>query len=161
MPIFSDNYISRIRTATTTKNETKIKSIAEAHEKGHVVRGIEPHENFFVKRFIKGFDFTGAKVPKKDLDHNSKLEEPLPVEDMQKNFINYLCSASEIAERMSQLKGYFGFKGNEKFTKEHLTYAREHYCADTGMDNYMTEFFNAITNDTEEEFLRIINTCGI
>lgn len=65
--------------------------------------------------------------------------------------------AVEIVARMSQLKNYFGFTGEEEFTKTHLDYAREHYANDTGLDNNMTEFFEAITPDSEERFLKLIN----
>lgn len=62
---------------------------------------------------------------------------------------------------MNQLKNYFGFKGTEVFTNQHLDIAREYYLADTGMDNDMTEFFQAITPETEAKFLELINTSGI
>ena len=62
---------------------------------------------------------------------------------------------------MSQLKNYFGMNGSEQFTKEHLDYARTQYVADTGMDNRMTHFFQAITPETEATFLELINSSGI
>ncbi len=62
---------------------------------------------------------------------------------------------------MSQLKCYFGMNGDEVFTPEHLVYAREHYVTDTGLDNLMTQFFQAITPETENGFLELINTSGI
>jgi hypothetical protein len=80
---------------------------------------------------------------------------------VRNSVISYLFTGQELAERMSQLKNYYGMKGNEPFTKEHLHYAREHYVQDTGMDNYMKFFFQAITPETEDEFLRIINSSGI
>ena len=62
---------------------------------------------------------------------------------------------------MSQLKGYFGFKGAEQFTAEHLAYAKEHYVKDTEMNNGMSEFLKAITPETESFFLELINNSGI
>ena len=52
-------------------------------------------------------------------------------------------------------------KGNEKFTLKHLAYAREHYIPDTGFDNNMSEFFSAITKETESRFIELINSSGI
>ncbi len=62
---------------------------------------------------------------------------------------------------MSQLKNYFGMSGNELFTAEHLRYARKHYIPDTGVDNNMRQFFQAITPEAEGEFLKVINSCGM
>ncbi len=62
---------------------------------------------------------------------------------------------------MSQLKNHFGLKSDERFTKEHLDYARMHYVTDTGFDNRMTPFLKAITPETEESFLELINSSGI
>ena len=42
----------------------------------------------------------------------------------------YFRIVDELAERMSQLKNYFGFKGGEVFTRQHLAYARENYLKD-------------------------------
>ena len=39
--------------------------------------------------------------------------------------------------------------------------AKENYIKDTGLDNLMSDFFEAITPEKEEEFLRLINTSGI
>lgn len=50
---------------------------------------------------------------------------------------------------------------DEKFTKEHLRYAKEHYIADTGLDNGMAFFFQAISPEKEDAFLEIINNSGI
>ena len=65
--------------------------------------------------------------------------------------------ADELVARMSQLKNYFGFKGNEPFTKEHLAYAREHYIQDTGLDNNMKSFFEAVPSEKEDEFILVMN----
>jgi hypothetical protein len=42
-----------------------------------------------------------------------------------------------------------------------LRYAKEHYITDTGFDNKMTPFLKAITPETENEFIRLINSSGI
>ena len=52
-------------------------------------------------------------------------------------------------------------KGDEQFTKEHLHYAKEHYVSDTQVDNEMRLFFQAITPEREDEFVRLIHTSGI
>lgn len=82
-------------------------------------------------------------------------------ERIRDNLIDALFNGVELAERMSQLKNYFGMDGDQLFTKEQMHYAKEHYIKDTGMDNHMRFFFQAITPETEEAFLQIINTSGI
>jgi hypothetical protein len=62
---------------------------------------------------------------------------------------------------MSQLKNYFGMRGDEKFTKEHLEYARKNYMKDTGFVIQIKPFFDAITKETEKNFLDIINNLGV
>ena len=52
-------------------------------------------------------------------------------------------------------------KGNEKFTLEHLAYAREHYVYDTGTDNHMSETLSLITKEKESKFIELINSSGI
>lgn len=64
----------------------------------------------------------------------------------------------ELAERMAQLKNYFGFKGNEMFTRQHLAYAKDHYINDGGVNNSMDIFLSLITPETEDKFLETINT---
>ncbi len=64
--------------------------------------------------------------------------------------------ADEVVARMSQLKNYFGFCGDEEFKLEHLNYARENYVKDTGLDNNMSDFFNAIMDD--KKFVELMNT---
>lgn len=67
--------------------------------------------------------------------------------------------ADELLARMGQLKNYFGFKGDEEFTKEHLDYARKHYVLDTGLDNNMTELLVAIGKNEEnsKQFIALMN----
>lgn len=158
-----------VKTAPTLKQ----KSIMAAHEKGHAIR---PYfASFFDKYFQLGFepekiDFTEEDLNKlilssknsadPDVSYSTDLVD-ITLEDGKRGAIDYIFSAAEIAERMSQLKGYFGMSGNEQFTREHLHYAREHYIKDTGMDNSMTHFFQAITPETEDKFIEIINSAGI
>ncbi len=140
-------------------------SITESHEKGHFIRVFG--DRYFREYFCSGFDknifpYTTEMVLKYSKKH---LMVDSINEDHVRNYIRegkrYLFTGHEIAERMSQLKAYFGMKGNEKFTLEHLAYAREHYISNTGFDNNMTEFFSAITKDTEARFIEIINSSGI
>lgn len=141
-------------------------SIAEAHEKGHTIR---PYRGFFFdQRFEPGFDTSHTVIDPEEpmtqyeLSHIEDIPEDVsPLECVRSRIISYLFSATEIAERMSQLKNYFGMRGSERFTKEHLDYVRIHYVVDTGLDNHMTHFFQAITTETEETFLDLINSMGI
>lgn len=106
------------------------KSIIEAHEKAHgILMNLTEGEKEEIRT---GFQFRLEKYKDK-------------------------AQADELLARMSQLKNYFGFKGNEQFTKEHLAYAREHYIQDTGLDNDMTSFFEAVPNEKEDEFVHIMN----
>ena len=58
-------------------------------------------------------------------------------------------------------KNYFGMSSNEQFTKNHLKYVKLHYIEDTDFDNGMKHFFQAITPETEQAFLELINSSGI
>ena len=151
------------------KPTTKQMSIIEAHEKGHQVRTYHG----LTEKFRAGFDLSNvifteeyAEVLKKELENqgeeyeDSDKEQSLE-EQRNEHFNYYLFTAPEIAERMSQLKNYFGFKGAEVFTKAHLDYARQHYIEDTGMDNGMKLFFQGITSATEDAFIELINSTGI
>jgi hypothetical protein len=144
-------------------------SVFEAHEKGHKIR----HYDALTKRFREGFDILKVQFTHADYElfkndtanHANKSgghERELSLEEKREEYLNgYLFTGMEIAERMSQLKNYFGFKGDEKFTKEHLDYAKEHYIRDTNMDNGMRMFFEGITAETENTFLELINNFGI
>jgi hypothetical protein len=152
---------------TDKKLTEKQYSIIAAHEKGHRVR---EYLGSLDERFQRGFDRSKANFTEKDYDilkkdydnQTSKQNGEFPPFEVEKEgYFDYLFSASEIAERMSQLKNYFGIQGAETFTKEHLQYAREHYVKDVGMDNGMVLFFQAITPETEDSFLELINECGI
>jgi len=144
------------------------KSIAEAHEKGHILRPL-PHL-FSEKYFAPAFDMSKVVFTEDDLkamilerqsqERNSENVMPDPTRERE-IYLEYLFSGKEIVERMSQLKNYFGMRGAEHFTREHLEYARQHYLNDIGIDNGMAHFFQAITSKTENNFLELINSSGI
>jgi hypothetical protein len=157
-------------------------SIAEAHEKGHVLRPYHsnyyPMPDIFTAHFLPAFDIDQVKITDEDIrvfteqqkikeaESNSHDEEYEPSqvteESLRSGYLQYyLFNALEIAERMAQLKNYFGMSGADQFTAEHLAYAREHYLQDTGLDNGMTHFFQAITPETEGKFIELINSSGI
>lgn len=136
-------------------------AMIEAHEKGHGVRYYGG--KYLDKYFAEAFDQNAVEFTRDDYyrDHVKEERGRLGYEDAKKQFFQYLFSARELAERMSQLKNYFGMRADEQFTKEHLNYARLHYIQDTGMDNRMRFFFQAVTPEKEEKFLEIINSAGI
>lgn len=113
------------------------KNIIFAHELGHSIRNYKGED---IKEIRKALDY-------------SKMEAP--------GSKTYLKKPEEVIERMSQLKNYFGMQGSEKFTKEHLRVAKENYLKDTELDNNMTDFFNAITPETEDAFIEVINKFGV
>ena len=145
------------------KATNKQLSIIEAHEKGHVIRSYDNLRKYF----SVGFDPTKMIFTEKDLEIQANLakeeteNQDFSAEALKEGVVRYLFSGNEIAERMSQLKNYFGIKNSEPFTKDYLDYAREHYISDTGMDNHMGHFFQAITPDTESAFLELMNSSGI
>ncbi len=150
------------------KPTSKQMSIIEAHEKGHQIRSYY----HLTERFKEAFDISKVDFTEEDFDvlkrdRENQTNRPintqpeLTLEEARDQYLSHLFTAMEIAERMSQLKNYFGFKGDEKFTSKHLHYAREHYVNDTDMDNGMKLFFQAITPETEDAFLEIINNSGI
>ncbi len=161
MPNRGVMHLGWIQPQNNQKPSTKQWSAIEAHEKGHCVREYEALDEIFQK----GFDISKATFTAEDYEISQRSgsagAESVSFEDKKHLFMENLFSASEIAERMSQLKNYFGFSGDEIFTKVHLDYAREHYLCDTGLENGMRQFFEAITPETENEFLRIINNFGI
>ncbi len=144
----------------------KQKNYTEAHEKGHTVRKLR---STVARVYINtGFDFNNVRLSKDRLNslraHYAALGEDVSAatdEELRDSVIEYLENPMELIERMSQLKNYFGILGTEPFTKEHLVYARDRYIPDTGMDNHMVEFLQAITPQTEDKFLAIINNCGV
>ncbi len=153
---------------TGEKPNTKQMSIINAHEKGHRVRNF--YDNY-TEMLRSAFDISRVNFTEQDLEFLQKSREQsnklveggeMSFEEERDNYLkNYLFTGKEIAERMSQLKNYFGFAGNEQFTKKHLDFARKNYIKDTNMDNSMRLFFEAITPETEDEFLWLINNSGI
>lgn len=151
MPILDENKIDQIQ------------GIIVAHEKGHVVRAFD--EEYFDKYFIQGFipnykevDIEPYRVTYTQTDQASEYTSE---NELMDGIMDYLFTGPEIAERMSQLKAYYGMQGDELFTKEHLDYAKKNYIKDTGLDNFMAVFFSSITQESETKFLEIINTSGI
>jgi len=154
---------------TGKKATPKQMSIIEAHEKGHRIRFYDSITGILRQAFdVSKVQFTEEDydIIKKDIENHTDKpedsEQELSLEEIREQYLNnYLFTGMEIAERMSQLKNYFGFRGDEKFTKSHLDYARAHYIEDTGMDNSMGLFFQGITPETEGKFIELINTSGI
>lgn len=116
------------------------KNIIESHEKGHGLRD-----------FVTSSESSDLKtsVDFKILQDKEK--------ETGTRFVNYLSTPEEIAERMSQLKNYFGFKASDIMTKEHLKYAKDYYVEDTGLDNGMSLLLSAVTKETEDKFLDTLN----
>lgn len=115
------------------------KNIIEAHEKGHGVRDFVSSDR---RDFKDAIDLD--IVEKDDLETGTRQ-------------IGYLSTAEEIAERMAQLKNYFGMTAVDTFTKDHLKYAAEHYVVDVGLDNNMSLFLKAVTGKTVDKFIDTIN----
>ncbi len=144
-------------------------SMVEAHEKGHNIRDYDGPQ--YDEYFHQGFDLSKITLPSERIKHiketwlrhreDSKKSEEITDEKVIRAVIKGNLNGMEIAERMNQLKNYFGFEGTEEFTKAHLDIAREHYIPDTAMDNEMTAFFQVITPETEDKFLELINNSGI
>lgn len=153
---------------TGEKLTRKQMSIVEAHEKGHRIR---PYHNELALMFIQGFDPSEVEFTEADYEIQEEMWKksfeatgsPMPSrEELKINYLaDYLFQPNELAERMNQLKNYFGMQGAELFTKAHLDYARTHYVQDTGFDNGMRFMFQAVTPEKEEEFLKLINSAGI
>ncbi len=132
-------------------------SVVEAHEKGHLIRPYGLYGDFFKT----GFDSAACSVDESRLQAMREMHPTESNEALRESVVEAILNPMEIAERMAQLKNYFGMKGDELFTSEHLAYARVNYIRDTGLDNDMTLFFQAITPETEPEFIRLINSAGI
>lgn len=145
------------------KLSTKQLSIVEAHEKGHFVRNYsgEIQDELFFQYFSKGFDPKAVSIDAKTLRQKFGKLKDFNDEKVEYIILGKIFSPNELAERMSQMKNYFGMSGSQKFTKQHLQYARENYIKDTGLDNWMTEMFQAITPEKEDGFIELINTAGI
>ncbi|HCC06017.1 TPA: hypothetical protein DEP94_01485 [Candidatus Nomurabacteria bacterium] len=147
----------RPTTDPLTENEIRKRSLIEAHEKGHVFRYLK------ASTYLRN-RFTPAFISPLDVEKHLLQKFPKMSESEAGVIIKYLFDFErpiEIMERMSQLKCYFGMKGDEKFTSQHLQYARDHYLKDVMYDNKMEPFFDAITPQTEFAFLKLINSAGI
>lgn len=158
-------------------------SIAEAHEKGHCIRSFDSvNDDSPIRVWVRSaFDFSiKPTLSEKELDKLKNIfynkEQIISFDEMIESgqttkdkfneilitdYLSILESTDEIIERMSQLKNYFGMKGNEQFTKEHLDYARKHYGEDTGFVLQIKMIFDLITKDTEKNFLDVINNLGV
>ncbi len=155
--------INSLHPDTGEKWTQKQLSITEAHEKGHSIRLFSYAGSVFNKNIQSGLDFSDIQIDipnnlrKSFLNGNPEISD----EKIKKSLVEYHNYPWEIIERMAQLKNYFGMKGNEVFTKEHLDYAKAHYLSDTGMGIQMSIFLDAITPQTEQKFLELINTLGV
>lgn len=121
------------------------KDIINSHEKGHGLRDFySPIEKMEISQVIDSKVIAEAEQRKKENNPNAR-------------FLNYLARPEEIIERMSQLKNYYGFSAKDVFTLNHLEYAKINYVSDTGLDNQMSIFMNAVTPETIKSFLKVIN----
>lgn len=115
------------------------KNIVEAHEKAHgILMGMTNGEMEYIRSV---FNTVNNRNKGKIIKSYSNKEQ-----------------IGDVVARMTQLKNYFGFKGGEEFTRDHLDFARENYIKDTGLDNNMSEFFDAIDRENEDRFIELMNT---
>jgi hypothetical protein len=125
-------------------------NIVEAHEKGHGLR-----------------DFTSS-IDRQELraviDPELLMELTEEYQELERTGLkegrfrgSYVEHPDEIVERMAQFKNYFGMGATDTFTKKHLDYIREHYIADTGLDNGITDLLRCVSPKTEASFLAVIN----
>ncbi len=138
-------------------------SIIEAHEKGHGVRLLHMGENL-ASKIRSGLDFSKIKIDDRMISiwrEVGKARAEMSNDNVREEILDYFSQPHEIMERMAQLKNYFGMKGDERFTKRHLDYAKQHYLEDTGMGIQMAPFLEAITPETQDNFLLLINSLGI
>jgi len=138
------------------------KAVFLAHEKGHQLRRYRGLTHLD-QQFREVIDWENLPVTPEELKVLQSREASMvdwDLEEAQKKMKDYF-DACEIVERMSQLKNYFGFRGNQSVTKKHLDYAKQHYVEDIGFDNDMALFLRAITPGKEEQFLETINTLGV
>jgi hypothetical protein len=161
-------HLGFIMTWNNKKISEKELNIIEAHEKGHLIRRYvgSYFDNYFQQCLnIDKIEYPNYFNKEKIIENIKQSPEyddiELNDETLKEIFLDRLFNALEIAERMGQLKNYFGMSGEEYFTKEHLDYAKAHYIEDTGVDNLMGIMFNAITPEKEDKFLEIINSAGI
>ena len=163
---------------TGKKLTEKQLNFTESHEKGHVLRPYSKVSSLFREgeyiyptyhlgeKFLKAFDFDKVTLTEQDIENKRQDNIVNNIkwrtrDEISYQIIEYLKQPGEIAERMAQLKNYFGMRDNEQFTKEHLLYAKKHFSEDTEFDNWMTQFFQAITPEKEDVFIELINSAGI
>lgn len=142
-----------------SEEEIQQRSMFEAHEKGHVFRKLKPSQ-YLQERFSQAFDLSNINLETYIPEGRPEGVTDEQIKESVEDYFN-LSDPHEFIERMSQLKGYFGMKGDEKFTPQHLEHAREHYLEDIKFDNNMKAFFQAITPETEYAFLKLINSVGV
>jgi hypothetical protein len=130
------------------------KNITEAHEKGH---GFRDFTSSYDRQEIKAAIDTQAL---ETLTTQRRREEQSGKSEGRFSSM-YVEKPEEIIERMAQFKNYFKMGATDKFTKEHLEHIREHYVADTRLDNGVTDLLFCVTPKTEATFLKLINTYPI
>ena len=59
--------------------------------------------------------------------------------------------------RGTQLKNYFGLREGQNITPEMWEYAKQNYIKDTGLDNDMKTFFEAVDESKLPQFLSWLN----
>ena len=138
-------------------------NLIESHEKGHGIRHF--NEDSPIGKSIKdSLDFSQVVIDEKDLNllrTRSKIKDNKDEAIIGFYLDGLRNSPDEIIERMAQLRNYFGMKGNEEFTKEHIVYAKENYIKDIGMSVQIKPFLDAITENSEKNFLYVINNIGV
>ncbi len=136
------------------------KNIAEAHEKGHVIRHFHD-TSFFSQKIRFVFDFNLINISQEEYQQAiERIHQDISFDEYIDFLRDYMERTDEIIERMSQVKNYFGMSGTEEFTQEHLNYAREYYVQDTRMYRLQIQpFFDAIVDD--EGFVKLMNSLGI
>lgn len=139
-------------------------NLTETHEKGHGIRHF--NENSPVGKWIvNSLDFSNVIVSEDDLETlKSRIGTKNKTDQEIIDF--YITNGlkknpDEIVERMSQLRNYFGMKGDEEFTKGHLDYVKTNYIKDTGWPLQIKPFLDAITENSEKNFLDVINNLGV
>jgi len=163
IPSVMGMHLGWIDPKTGEKPTTRVLSAIEAHEKGHGVRLFSRKgvAEYFAEQFVDVLDIHAVHYTEEMFERDKKLfGEHITRREAQKIVHDTLRDPMEVVERMAQLKNYFGMQGDEVFTKAHLEYARAHYTSQV-MDNFMKEFFQAITPRTEARFLEVINTLGV
>ncbi len=119
-------FLNSINLDTGEKYDVHSMNITEAHEKGHEIRDFSDFESDFSRKILSAFD-SEKVIPSKVyidfaariLKDNGSFEEYKTEKDIASLIKKYLFTPKELYERMSQLKNYFGMKGDEVFTKEY------------------------------------------